>query len=467
MSENRQMRSVLTHVGAYIALLAASGAAQAARAPHSFGLDPVSSTYTPLPRSDVLITGATILDGAGARIDNGDVLVHEGKIVEVGRNLRRDTSLQVIDAKGRWVTPGIIDVHTHYGERGFPRNLPSSDDINESGNSNPSDMSIENAMDVQSINFSAALRAGVTTLQVLPGSIGLFDGRSVILKTITRNTVQEMKFPGAQQGFKMACGDYAKMSAQLRGAPNSRAGLVADLRTTFLNAKAYKEGWARYDAGKTDTPPAVDLKLDTLVALMNGTMDVHLHCLRADDMGIMANGLKEFGVHIAAFHHATEAYKITNLLRTSNICVAVWSDWWGFNQESLDAIRENAAFVDAGGGCAIIHSDYDEVGQHLNTEVAKAAAAGRHAGLDIPPEKAIRWITSNAAKALHLDDRIGTLAKGFNADIVLWSADPMSIYARPDMVFVDGAVAYDRFDPARQPRTDSEIGYSVLRDTMQ
>src|SRR5258708_19022889 len=165
--------------------------------------------------------------------------------------------------------------------------------------------------------------------------------------------------------------------------------------------------------------------------------------------------LAEFGVHIAAVHHATEAYKIAGRLAQEHVCAAVWPDWWGFKREAEDGIPENAAFIDAAGGCAILHSDIPVLGSLLNIEAAKAAAAGRRAGLSIHPEQAIRWITSNPAHALTLDSKIGRVAEGMNADIVLWSGDPFSVYSAADLVFIDGAIAFDR----HQARTsDFELG---------
>jgi imidazolonepropionase-like amidohydrolase len=172
----------------------------------------------------------------------------------------------------------------------------------------------------------------------------------------------------------------------------------------------------------------------------------------------MLNVAREYGFKIAAVHHAAEAYKIADLLRDRGTCAAVWPDWWGYKHEAEDAIPENAAFVDAAGGCAIMHSDIPVLGDRLNIEAAKAAAAGRRAGLDIPPERAIRWITSNPAHALGLDDRIGTIAPGMNADVVIWSGDPFSVYTKADQVFIDGSRVYDRLNPVRDTRSDFELG---------
>lgn len=434
--------------------------ASAARQPVPFAQDPYPSTYVPAPSSDTLIVNATLLDGTGKKIDNGELLIRAGKIVAIGSGLERG-GVTVIDAKGRWVTPGIIDVHSHNGTYSMPQTAldVEASDVSEISDPNVADTWIEHAVNAQDPAFSAALRSGVTTLQVLPGSTPLFAGRSVVLKPIRVADVLAMKFPGAPQGLKMSCGENAKSHFGEKGvAPNSRQGEVAIVREALLRAQEYRDQWRAYEKGKLKEPPARDLKLDTLAAVLDGNIPVHMHCYRASDMVAMLGVAKEFGFRIAVFHHAAEAYKIAAQLKAAGTCVAVWSDWWGFKMEILDAIRENAAMVEAAGGCVMMHSDSPVVGQRLAIEAAKAAAAGRRAGLAVPPERLIRWVTSTPAKALGLGDRIGSLAPGFNADVVIWSADPFSIYSKADQVFIDGALAYDRSAPASDSRADFELG---------
>jgi len=440
--------------------LCACASASAARQPVPFALDPYPSTYRPAPRTDTLIVNATILDGAGARIDNGELLIRDGRIVALGQGLDRNGVI-VIDAKGRWVTPGIIDVHSHNGTYSMPQTELDvvASDVSEISDPNVADTWIEHAVNAQDAAFSAALRSGVTTLQVLPGSTPIFAGRSVVLKPIRASDVQAMKFPGARQGLKMSCGENAKSYfSEKDRAPNSRQGEIAIVREAFLRAQEYRDGWRDYEKGKRKEPPQRDLKLDTLAAVLDGDIQVHMHCYRAGDMSVMLDVAKEFGFHIAAFHHAAEAYKIAPQLKAAGTCAAVWSDWWGFKMEILDAIRANAAMLEAAGDCVMMHSDSPVVGQRLNIEAAKAAAAGRRVGLDVPPQRLIRWVTSTPAKVLGLGERIGTLAPGFNADVVIWSASPFSIYGKADQVFIDGALVYDRAAPNQDTLADFELG---------
>lgn len=422
-------------------------------------LAPPASQYQPLPRVDTMLIGGTVLDGLGGRIEEGDVLMQAGRIVAVGPHLPRGNA-RVIDAHGRWVTPGIIDIHTHYGTYLLPQTAveASVSDVIEDSDPNVADTWIENAVRPGDPAFARALASGVTTLQILPGSGALFGGRSVIVKPVPAVTVDQMRFPAAPQGLKMACGGNPAGNFGGRGRfPNSRQGEISGIRTAFLEAQRYRTEWEDFLAGRNPHAPHRDLKMDTLVAVLRGDMPVHLHCYRADDIATWIEVLAEFGVRIAAVHHATESYKIASLLAQQQVCAAVWPDWWGFKREAEDGIAENAAFVDAAGGCAILHSDIPLLGGLLNVEAAKAGASGRRAGLVLPPEKVIRWITANPAKALALDAKIGHLAKGMNADLVLWSGDPFSVYSKADLVFIDGAVAFDRLAvPARA--TDFELG---------
>ena len=413
------------------------------------------STYRTPESPDVLITNAFVLDGAGGSHNDIDILLRDGVIAEFGRNLSPDGPVTTIDASDRWVTPGLIDIHSHNGTYTLPLTNQGLADIAELSGPNVADTWVEHAINVQDLAFRRALEGGVTTLQIMPGSSSVFGGRTAVLKPVRATTVMAMKFPGAPQGIKMACGENPKGEFGERGiAPTSRQGEVALMRDAWIKARAYLE------SQQTDDESGVtrDLKLETLAGVLSGDIRVHMHCYRADDIAVMLSVAREFGFSIAAFHHAAEAYKIADLLARSNVCAAVWSDWGGFKMELHDAIPENAAYVDAAGACVAMHSDSPFIGQRLNLEVAKAMAAGRRAGVDVSRESAITWITSNPATALGLDDRIGRIAEGYNADLVVWSGDPFSIYSKTDQVFIDGVLRYDRENCDTDRLTDSELG---------
>jgi imidazolonepropionase-like amidohydrolase len=434
---------------------------------------PFSSTYTAPAGPPTLIRNATILTGTGTRIDGGDVLIEGGRIRAVGQSLAAPEGTQVIDAGGRWVTPGLIDVHSHLGVYASPSTNAASDG-NESTDPVTSDVWAEHSVWPQDPGFEAALQGGVTSLQVLPGSANLIGGRGVTLKNVPATTYQAMKFPGAPQSLKMACGENPKRVYGRRSkAPSTRMGNVAGYRQAFADAQDYLEDWKEYDAklakyekekaGGDESavppqPPKRDLKLETLAEVLRGDILVHNHCYRADEMATMLDIAAEFGYRISAFHHGVEAYKLAGRLAKEGVCGGLWSDWWGFKMEAYDGIQENIALVDAPeGGCAIVHSDSEEGIQRLNQEAAKAMTHGRRAGLDIPPERAIRWVTANPAKALGILRETGTLEPGKMADVVVWNRTPFSSYALADQVFVDGVLLYDRAHPPAKPRSDFSL----------
>jgi imidazolonepropionase-like amidohydrolase len=238
-------------------------------------------------------------------------------------------------------------------------------------------------------------------------------------------------------------------------------GNVAGYRQAFANAERYARRVRDAENGDGD-PPDRDLEMETLAGVLNGDIILQWHCYRADEMANAIEIAREFDFEIAAFHHAVEAYKIGDLLAENNICAAMWADWWGFKIEAYDGIRENIPFVHAAGACAIVHSD-SEVGiQRLNQEAAKALADGRRAGLDISRAEAWTWLSRNPARALHIDEETGTLEPGRRADVVIWSADPLSSYAVAERVFIDGAQVYER-GAQRDPPSDFELGQTYMR----
>ena len=446
-----------------VALLATAGSCVAA--------EPFPSTYRPLPSQPVLITNATVLDGTGRRLDGADVLLRDGKVAAVGVDLEAGDA-KVVDATGRWVTPGLIDVHSHLGVYAAP-GVTAHQDGNEMIDPVTAGVWAEHAVWPQDPGFAAALAGGITAMQVLPGSGNLIGGRGVTLKNVPATTYQGMKFPGAKHGLKMACGENPKRYyGTQRRAPMTRMGNVAGYRQAFADAQEYANGVEKYerehaawekkkgkDKGDEPKPPKRDLRSETLAAAMDGDVIVHIHCYRADEMAVMLDLADEFGFEIAAFHHGVEAYKLADTLAERGVCGALWADWWGFKMEAWDGIQENLAIVDRPkNGCSIVHSDSAEGIQRLNQEAAKAMTRGNRAGMSIAPERAIRWITANAAKSLGIADRTGTLEDGKMGDVVVWNRDPFSVYALADQVYVDGALVYDRTDASRQPVSDFMLG---------
>jgi imidazolonepropionase-like amidohydrolase len=451
-------------------------------------LDPYPSTYKPYPSTTTLITGAVVLTGTGERINNGAVLIQDGKIAAVGpaNSVNAPQGATRINAAGKWVTPGIIDIHSHLGVYPSP-STESTSDGNEATAPVTAQVWAEHSVWPQDPGFTRALAGGITSLQILPGSANLVGGRSAILKNVPARTVQDMKFPGAPYGLKMACGENPKRVYGDKGGPSTRMANFAGYRAAWIEAADYKKKWDDYyeeakkfyakDDGaskkkprkkgdqkdtkdeKPPEPPARDLKLETLALALSGDIVVNMHCYRADEMAQVIDMSKEFGYKVAAFHHGVEAYKVADLLAQNGICGALWADWWGFKLEAYDSVRENIALVDAQpNGCAIVHSDSETGIQRLNQEAGKAMADGNRIGLNIKEERAIQWITKNPAKSMGILKQTGTLENGKMADVVIWNRSPFSVYAQAEKVYIDGALLYDRSDPARSPRTDFELG---------
>jgi imidazolonepropionase-like amidohydrolase len=286
-----------------------------------------------------------------------------------------------------------------------------------------------------------------------------------------------MRFPGAPETLKMACGENPKRVYGGTGsAPSTRMGNLRGQREVFLDAEAYLRRWTAYDreleawrsaqaeastrkprkdppAEDPPDPPDRDLDQDTLAGVLAGEILPQVHCYRADDMLSFLQLADEFGFQVRSFHHATDAYNIRDVLAARGVASSVWADWWGFKAEAYDAIPEGAALLTEAGARAVIHSDSSIGIQRLNQEAAKALAAGRASGVALTDDQALRWITANAAWTLGIDDQTGTLEPGKRADVVVWSAHPFSVYARADLVFVDGALRWD----ADRPQVWSDV----------
>ena len=428
--------------------------AASAEKPVKFNKDPYPSTYHAYAGRPTAVRGVTIFDGEGGRIDNGVALFADGKVVSIGGS---DTAIpagyDVVDGSGKYLTPGVIDIHSHLGVYPSP-SVDAHSDGNEATSPTTPEVWAEHSVWPQDPGFSRALaNGGVTSLQILPGSANLIGGRSVVLKNVPARTVQGMKFPGAPYGMKMACGENPKRVYGSKGRmPSTRMGNFAVDRATWAKAAAYKK---KLDEGK---PVDRDLAMETLAGVLSGEILVQNHCYRADEMAQVIDMSHEFGYKVSAFHHAVEAYKIADVLAKEGICAAIWADWWGFKMEAYDSVPENIALVYKAGACTIVHSDDENQIQRLNQEAAKGLAAGRRMGMQISDEQAWTWLSYNPAKALGIADKTGSLKPGKMADVVLWNGNPFSVYTRPEKVWIDGALMFDATDPKRRPVSDFELG---------
>ena len=450
---------------AFAALLAAPGTmGQEVVRPDK---NPFPSTYAPLPSTATLIINATVLDGRGGRIENGAVLMRNGNVVAVGANIANPGDVAVIDAHGKWVTPGVIDTHSHLGVYASP-GVQAHSDGNELTSPTTAKVWAEHAVWPHDPGFHRARAGGVTSMHILPGSGNLFGGRGVTLKNVPSRSMQGMKFLDAPYTLKMACGENPKRVYGGRGRlPGSRMGNFAGYRQAWIGGAAYRDSWNDYwekaegdgDDAASAKAPKRNLENETLMGVLEGEILIQMHCYRADEMVQVIDMAKEFGYKVTSFHHAVESYKIADILRENDICSSMWSDWWGFKMEAYDGIRENIPFVHNAGACAIVHSDSAIGIQRLQQAAAKALGHAARAGIEISKADAWQWISYNPAKAIGISDTTGSLEAGKDADVVIWSGDPFSVYTQAEKVFVDGALLYDRDNPDANAVSDFELGH--------
>ncbi len=402
------------------------------------------------------LVGGTVWTAAGTAFSPGRVVVEQGRVTWVGPAGEGPAcaSCVVLDVSGRWVTPGIIDTHSHLGVYPSP-GANAHEDGNEMTAPTTPGVWAESSVWPYDPGFQRAVAGGVTALQVLPGSANLIGGRGVVLRPIPARGGRAMRFPGAPETVKLACGENPKRVYGERGGPSTRMGNIRGYREAFFEAQRYLDAWNTAVEDGSD-PPARDADLDTLAGLLSGTILAQVHCYRSDDMLSFLQVADEAGFHVRSFHHALEAYKIRDILAEREVASSTWDDWWGFKLEAWDAVQANAAMLTRAGARAVIHSD-SEVGiQRLNQEAGKAQADGADAGFAVSDDEALQWITANAAWTLGIEGETGTIEPGKRGDLVVWDHHPFSVYAQAQQVWIDGALVHD----AMQPTTwsDHEVG---------
>lgn len=408
----------------------------------------------------IVLRHATVFTSSGPAIPDGAVSFGGGNILAVGPNASLSTprGAEEIDLSGRFVTPGIIDAHSHLGVYPSPE-LPSTSDGNEMTNPVTAEISAEHSFWPQDPGLRHAAAGGVTALLVLPGSGNLIGGRGFPVKLRFGRAASDMRFLGAKDALKMACGENPKRvyGQGKKSAPSTRMGNVAGYRQAFAQAQDYLNKHAEYEKKakknpkEPGPPPPRDLKLETLGKVLKGEILVQNHCYRADEMRIMIDIGKEFGFKIRSFHHALEAYKIRDVLAKEGVGVATWADWWGFKLEAWDGIPENAGLVSEAGARTVIHSDSPLGIQRLNQEAAKARSSAIAAGIPVSEEEALRWITLNPAWVMGIDGVTGSLEPGKMADLVVWDRHPLSGYAKVERTYADGQPTYDAARGAAVP----------------
>jgi imidazolonepropionase-like amidohydrolase len=388
---------------------------------------------------DVVIKNATVMTVTHGNITNGSIYIKDGKIAAVGENVNAPPGVTVIDAGGKYLTPGIVDSHSH---------IALDDDVNEATSPITPHMMMKDAFDYQDKAIYRALAGGVTTSLLLHGSANMIGGQAVVIKHKFGDSRDALLFPNAPRSIKFASGENPKRVYGSRGQlPSTRMGNFAVQRQALVEAQDYMREWDSYDAkvkrgDKDATPPKRDLKLEALADVLRGKIMVQIHIYRADEMLTEIAMAKEFGYKIRAFHHALEAYKVADQVAANDIAIATFADWWGYKQEAWDAIPWNAVMCMRKGVRVAIKSDSGDYTRRLNQEAAKAIRYG-----GATEEEALKMITLNPAWIIGVDDRVGSIDVGKDADLVIWDGYPLSTTGVPEKVLIDGEVYFDRSQP--------------------
>ena len=389
---------------------------------------------------DLVIRNATILTVTGGTIEKGSILVRDGRIAELGLDVSVPSSATVIDADGQYVMPGIIDAHSHIAGDGG---------TNEGSIAVSAMVGIEDVLDPDDINIYRDAAGGVTTANILHGSSNPIGGKNTIIKLRWGKDAKGLLFEGAMPGIKFALGENPKRSnfnvpRGFERYPATRMGVMDVIRQAFTEAREYQKEWKEYEerrsAGETNLiPPRRDLKLEPLVEILEGKRLVHSHCYRADEILQLIRLAEEFGFQIATFQHVLEGYKVAKEIAAHGAGASTFSDWWAYKVEAYDAIPHNAALMTQKGVLVSINSDSAEEARHLNQEAAKSMKWG-----GLSEDQALALVTINPAKQLRIEDRVGSIEVGKDADLVIYNKHPLSVYAVVDKTIIDGIVYFDR-----------------------
>lgn len=386
-------------------------------------------------KTEVLIRNATVMTAAKGTLENTDILIQNGKIARIGKNLKAGSNAQTIDATGKFVTPGIVDCHSH----------TMIDAVNEFSYSVTSMTRIRDVLNPTDIAIYRALAGGVTAANLLHGSANAIGGQNSTVKFKYGKPVEDFVIADAPPGIKFALGENPKRTnfnpapGQTPRYPRTRMGVMEVIRDAFVRARDYKKEWDDFRAKRTNVQPRRDLELEPLVEVLEGKRLVHAHGYRSDEHLNLMLLADEFGFRVATLQHALEAYKIAPEIAKRGTGASIFADSWSYKLEAYDSIPYNGYILWKNGVNVSINSDSNERMRRLNLDAAKMMKYG-----GVPEEESLKMITLNPAKQLGIDKRTGSIEVGKDADIVIWTAHPFSVYARPDVTMIEGEVYFER-----------------------
>ncbi len=383
----------------------------------------------------LLVQDATIwTSGPDGTLPAADLLIRNGKIAAVGVDLAIPAGAVIIDGRGKHLTPGIVDAHSHLGIAGG---------VNETGATITAEVRIEDVLNCEDPTIYRQLAGGVTAAQLLHGSANAIGGQSAVIKLRWGAPPDDLLFEGAPAAIKFALGENPKRTnrpdKERSHFPTTRAGIAQQIRERFVAAEAYRARWRRFRAGEGGQEPRRDLQLEALVEVLEGERRINAHSYRADEILMLLSLGDELGFSVAVLQHVLEGYKIAEEIAAHGTGASTFSDWWAYKFEVLDAIPYNAALMHERGVVVSLNSDSDELGRRLNLEAAKAV---RYGGVE--PEEALKMVTLNPAIHLGIEDRVGSLTVGKDGDFVLWSASPLSTQALCEETWIDGRRYFSR-----------------------
>lgn len=401
--------------------------------PPNFPLGEFGREKLPVQPGSVFVKGATVwTSGPQGKLENGDVLIQKGKITRVGTNISAPADAVVIDGKGKHVTPGIIDAHSHMATAA----------VNEAGQAITAEVRIGDVVDCDDISIYRGLAGGLTSAHILHGSANPIGGQSQLIKLRWGMLPEEMKFEGSPPTIKFALGENVKQSnwgdRYTTRYPQTRMGVEQIIRDEFQAALDYEKEWRKYEKDKAGIPPRRDLELDAILEILRGKRFVHCHSYVQSEILMLMRVAEDFGFRIQVFQHILEGYKVADVMAKHGAGGSSFSDWWAYKFEVYDAIPYNGALMHEQGVVVSFNSDSDELARRLNLEAAKAVKYG-----GVPETKALKFVTLNPAKQLKVDNRVGSLEPGKDADFVVWSGNPLSTYSRCEQTWIDGRKYFD------------------------